>query len=317
LNIVFLDRATFIPSVHFPKPNFEHHWTDYPSTAPHQIIPRLQQADIAITNKVVIDQAVLAHCPKLKYIAITATGMNVVDLDECHQRGIAVANVTNYATQGVAEHVFMLTLALCKQLKSYTQALLEGEWQRSGQFCFFLEDGSSIQTLHGKVLGLIGTGNIAQASAKLAVAFGMEVVYHSPSGRLDVNGAPCISLHQLLSMADVVSIHCPLTDDTRNLIGSDELALMKTSAILINSARGPIVDTRALIDALNAHLIAGAGLDVLPVEPPDSDSLEMQALTNKRLIITPHIAWASVSAMQALADQVVAKLNAHFTLRLE
>lgn len=313
MNIVFLDRATIGPSVNFPKPNFVHNWTEYPQTTREQTIARLQGANIAITNKVVIDKAVLDACPTIQYIAIAATGMNVVDLAACTERGVTVANVTDYATQDVAEHVFMLILALTKQLKAYSRAVAEGQWQASEQFCFFLNDQPPIATLRGKTLGLIGTGNIAQATAKIAAAFSMNVVFFSPSGRKAIDDIPCVSLETLLKTSDVVSIHCPLTEHTQSLMGEKSLALMKPTALLINTARGPIVDINALLDALQSKTLAGAGLDVLPEEPPAQDSAIMQALNNPRLIITPHTAWASHSAMQVLANQLIHKMEAFVT----
>ena len=313
MNIVFLDRATIGPSIQFPKPAFNHHWTEYPQTTPEQTIVRLQNADIAITNKVVIDKTVLDHCPKLQYIAVAATGMNVVDLNACAERGITVANVSDYATQDVAEHVFMLMLALTKQLKAYSAALAQGQWQASKQFCFFLDNQPPISTLRGKKLGLIGTGNIAQATAKLAEAFAMNVVYYSPSGRKNVGAAACVSLNQLLTTSDIISIHCPLTEHTQTLIGEKQFALIKPSALLINTARGPIIDINALLNALHDNKLAGAGLDVLPEEPPTQDCAIMQALDNPRLIVTPHTAWASHNAMQTLANQLIQKLETFVT----
>lgn len=309
MNIVFLDRDTIGPEVIFPKPDFNHQWTQYPQTRGCDIAIRLKNCNIAITNKVVIDKAVLQACPQLKYIAVAATGTNNVDLDECQIRGITVANVTDYATSGVAEHVFMLILALRKQLKAYSQALEKHQWQTSGQFCFFLNNGLGIQTLNGQTLGLVGTGNIARATAKIASAFGISVVFHSPSGRKSVDGKDCVPLNELLDQADIVSIHCPLTDQTKNLISNSALSAMKSDALLINTARGPIVDFDALEYAINHGVIGGAGLDVLEKEPPDIDSAEMRALTNPRLIITPHTAWASQYSMQTMANQLIKKMN--------
>ena len=305
--IVFLDRATFPTNILFDAPSFPHFWQNYAGTNAEQTISHLQNATIAITNKVMINEAVLNACPKLKYIAVAATGVNVVDLAACKKRNIVVANVTGYATHSVAEHVLMLMLVLSKQFKKYSQALTNGQWQRSGQFCFFLDEG--IQLLRGKMLGLIGTGSIAIATAKLAEAFGMTVIFHSPSGRSHVNGEPCLSLTTLLAKADVVSVHCPLTSQTQHLINANTLTLMKPSALLINTARGPIVDEQAVVAALRSNALAGAGLDVLAQEPPAASSVVMQALDHPNLIITPHTAWASQSAMQTLANQLMQKIE--------
>ena len=313
MNIVFLDRATLGPHVQFPTPSFNHTWVEYPNTPAELTLERLKSAHMVITNKVVITADVIAQCPHLKYIAVAATGVNVVDIPACQARGIIVANITQYATHAVAEHVFMLMLALIKQFKPYQQALNAGQWQAAQQFCFFL-DGCTIQTLQGKTLGLIGTGNIAQTTAKLAQAFGMQVIWHSPSGREHIQQVPCVPLNTLLSQADVVSIHCPLithpdSASTFHLIGAQQLQLMKPTAYLINTARGPIVNIDALLHALSQKTIAGAGLDVLPQEPPCTNSPIMQALQHPHLLLTPHTAWASQSAMQTLANQLIDKMN--------
>jgi glycerate dehydrogenase len=306
LSICFLDRATLASSIEFKRPSFKHRWIEYANTAAADTAARLKDSHIAITNKVVIDEAILDQCPKLKYIAVAATGANVVDLEACRQRGIVVANVTDYATHAVAEHVFMFILALSKQLKPYSQALVDGQWQANNQFCFFLEP---IQTLHHKTLGLIGTGSIAKATAKLARAFGMQVIFYSPSGRKRVDEYICVSLDRLLAASDVVSIHCPLTSQTQKLISTTEFNKMKSTALLINTARGPIVNIDALLVALNSKIIAGAGLDVLPEEPPAKNSPIMAALNCSNLLITPHTAWASHSAMQTLANQLIHKME--------
>ncbi|WP_053981679.1 D-2-hydroxyacid dehydrogenase [Marinagarivorans algicola] len=305
--ITFLDHSTFPPNITFTPPRFRHQWQSYDTTAPTQTAKHLQGATFAITNKVVIDEAILSQCPTLQYIAVAATGFNIVDIAACKKRNIVVTNITDYATHSVAEHVFMLMLALNKQLKNYTQALEAGQWQQSEQFCFFLDGG--IHTLRGKTLGLIGTGAIAMATASLAHAFGMEVIFYSPSGREAVGNNACVSLPVLLERSDVVSVHCPLTSDTQHLINPHTLKLMKPSALLINTARGPIVDEAAVIAALQRKQLAGAGLDVVAQEPPRANSSVMQALKHPGLIITPHVAWASQTAMQALANQLMQKIE--------
>ena len=308
MKIVCLDRATISASTRLPTPSFEHTWLSYDNTQAEQTIERLLQADIAITNKVVIDRKVLEACPTLKYIAVAATGVNVIDLPACKEHGVTVANVTGYATHAVAEHTFMMILALLKQLKAYQQTMMQGQWQAAKQFCYFVE-GASISSLQGKCLGLIGTGAIAQATAALAKAFGMTASYFSPSGRADVDGLATVSLSELMANSDVVSIHCPLTEVTEQLINAQALALMKPKALLINTARGPIVDVPALLKALERGEIAGAGLDVLPQEPPSAESAIMAALDKANLLVTPHTAWASEEAMQALANQLMAKME--------
>lgn len=306
-NITFLDQGTFPPSITFTPPSSRHQWQSYTATTPQQTIQHLQDTTIAITNKVVINEAILSQCPTLQYIGVAATGFNIVDIAACKKRNIVVANVTDYATHSAAEHVFMLMLALSKQLKGYSQALAAGQWQQSDQFCFFLDGG--IHTLRGKTLGLIGTGAIAMATAALAQAFGMQVIFYSPSGRKAIGDKTCVSLPVLLKHSDVVSVHCPLTSDTEQLINAQTLKLMKPSALLINTARGCVVDEEAVIAALQHNQLAGAGLDVLPHEPPTANSQAMQALQHPGLIITPHVAWASQTAMQALANQLMHKID--------
>lgn len=308
MKIVFLDRATVSPNITFPTPTFAHQWHSYNTTPPTLTAERLQGATIAITNKVAIDRAILEQCPDLKYIAVAATGTNVIDIEACREHQVVVANITGYACDSVAEHTFMMLLALFRQLKPYSQALDRGDWQKQQQFCFFLPD-NPIQNLRDKTLGLVGTGAIAQRIAQLAKAFGMHIVWHSPSGRAHVEGEATVSLNSLLATSDVVSLHCPLTPETHQLINSDALKNMRSSALLLNTARGDVVDTDALLDALDTGEIAGAGLDVLPQEPPSDDARIMRALSNQNLLVTPHTAWASDEAMQILTNQLMAKIE--------
>lgn len=308
MHIVVLDRATLGADIVLKTPSFSHQWIEHAHTAREQTVEHLKGASIAITNKVIIDRACLEACPNLNYIAVAATGVNIIDLEACRDHGVHVANVTGYGTHAVAEHAFMLMLALSKQLKGYTQAIDHGKWQASQQFCFFMPH-QPVNNLRGKILGLIGTGGIALATAHLAQAFGMKPLFYSPSGRKGVEGQSTLSLEQLLAQSDIVSIHCPLSDKTQNLIGRNALSQMKPNALLINTARGPIVDLDALLDALDDQQIAGAGLDVLPTEPPAIESRVMQALDRPNLIVTPHSAWASNESMQALVNQMMAKIE--------
>lgn len=309
MRIAFLDRNTLHPDINLPSFGDEHALAIFDNTTANNTIERIGSSQIVITNKVVIDESVLDACPQIQCIGVAATGINVVDIRACRARGITVVNVTDYATNDVAEHALMLMLALTKQLKPYQKALSQGQWQKSQQFCFFI-DGHSIGTLKGKTLGLIGTGNIALQTAQFARAIGMNTLFFSPSGRSHVEGKNTVNLEALLSQSDIVSIHCPLTNSTENLIDTHALELMKPSALLINTARGPIIDIEALLSALRHKQIAGAALDVLPIEPPEADAPIMQAIEAlDNLIVTPHTAWASMPAMQALIDQLFGKIN--------
>jgi len=279
-------------------------WHIYEGTKPEQCFKRLENADIVITNKVVLDQLLLEKLPKLKLILLTATGMDNVDLEFCKQQGITVNNVTDYCTASVSQHVFSLILALTTQLLKYQTLTTNGDWSRSGQFSS-LE--FPIQELSGKTLGLIGYGSLAKGVEKLALAFGMNILVSQRAGTTDVNEGR-IPLEELLPQADVISIHCPLTPTTKHLFSTKEFELMKDSAFLINTARGAVVDNAALAKALRDKVIAGAGIDVLEQEPPPLDHpLITTELDN--LILTPHIAWAAIEARQRVIDKVAENLQ--------
>jgi len=278
-------------------------WEIHEGTSPEQRFERLENADIVITNKLVLDQLLLEKLPKLKLILLTATGMDNVDLEFCKQQGITVNNVTDYCTASVSQHVFSLILALTTQLLKYQTLTTNGDWSRSGQFSS-LE--FPIQELSGKTLGLIGYGNLAKGVEKLALAFGMNILISQRAGAKATEGR--LPLEELLPQADVISIHCPLTPETKHLFGKKEFELMKNSAFLINTARGGVVDNAALAIALRDKVIAGAGIDVLEQEPPPLDHPLITAkLPN--LILTPHIAWAAIEARQRVIDKVAENLQ--------
>lgn len=301
--IVFLDRDSLIAELRMPA--FPHRWRDYPATAPEQVVERLRGATIAITNKVALREAALAQLPELELIAIAATGTDNVDLGYCHARGIRVANIRNYAVHTVPEHVFMMILALKRSLLGFRQDLADGHWQRAEQFCLFTQP---IHDLHGATLGIVGRGALGRAVGRLGEAFGMRVRYAEQKGAAAVREgyAP---FDEVLGAADVLTLHLPLTSATRNLIGEAELARMKRSAVLINTARGGLVDEAALARALVEGRLAGAGFDVLSVEPPRAGN-PLLALDLPNFILTPHVAWSSREAMQGLADQLVDNIEA-------
>jgi glycerate dehydrogenase len=262
---------------------------------------RLRGATIAIVNKVPLGAATLAMLPDLKLIALAATGSDCVDKDYCRAHGIAVCNIRDYATDSVPEHVLALIFALRRNLIAYDRDQRRGRWQASEQFCYF---DHPIRDIAGATLGIVGYGALGRALAVRAEALGMRVI---ASGGRPAQGL--IPVDDLLRQSDIVSLHCPLTDDTRNLIDAGRLALMKRDAILINTARGGLVDVSALADALVKGTIGGAGIDVLTEEPPRSGNVLLD-LDLPNLIVTPHIAWASRSAMERLAEQLTGNIEA-------
>ncbi|WP_297527776.1 D-2-hydroxyacid dehydrogenase [Thiohalobacter sp.] len=280
------------------------HWDWHLHTKPEQTAARIGAADVVVTNKVVLDAARLDAAPRLRLICVAATGMNNIDLAAAEARGIAVRNVRNYASQSVAEHVFALILALKRRLAEHRQAALT-RWPDHPDFCIL---DHPMTELAGRRLGIVGYGDLGRAVARIGEAFGMKVLKaRRPGGRDDRPGR--LPLDTLLERSDVVSLHCPLTEATRGLIGRRELRLMQPHALLINTARGGIVDEVALAQALREGVIAGAGVDVLSEEPPPRDN-PLLATDIPNLILTPHVAWASREARQRLVDQVAANIEA-------
>lgn len=300
--VVFLDRASLKANVR--KPRCAGEYLEHDKTATDEIVGRLIDATVAIVNKVPMREATLRQLPHLKMIAVAATGYDVVDVPYCKQNGIAVANIRNYAVHTVPEHAFALILALRRNVLAYREDVQNGVWNRSDQFCFFTHD---IGDLHGSTLGIIGEGAIGQATAAIGRAFGMKVLFadHAPPKMPDVTFTP---LDEVLKQSDVISLHCPLVPATRNLLSTAEFRKMKRNALLINTARGGLVDEAALINALDEGLIAGAGFDVLTIEPP-RDGHPLLDVRRPNFILTPHVAWASDGAMQFLADQLIDNID--------
>ena len=271
----------------------------FPSTDPAQVLERVQHADVIISNKVVIDAATIQQCPNLKLILISATGTNNIDLIQACTQGIVVCNCQGYGTSAVAQHTLSLMLALATSLLKYDRAVKQGEWNKASQFC--LLDFPIIE-LEGKILGILGYGELGQAVAKLAEAFGMKVLIGSlPNRPTDASRIP---FADLLPQVDFLSLHCPLTEDTRDLIDAQAFNAMKPTAFLINCARGGIVNEQALADALRQGKIAGAATDVLTVEPPKNGNV-LLADDIPNLIISPHSAWGSVDARQRIVQQML------------
>jgi glycerate dehydrogenase len=303
--IVYLERESVIAEVR--RPAFAHEWTEYAKTAPGQVVERLAGATIAIINKAPLPAAAVNALPELKMVAIAATGTNIVDLEACKARGIVVSNIRGYADHTVPEHVMALMLALSRNLIAWRESVQAGRWQQSDQFCLF---DHPIRDLHGATLGLIGSGSLGNGVLRLAEAFGMRVLRAEHKNSTSVRPG-YTSFSEVLATADVITLHCPLLPETQNLIGEAELRAMKSTALLINTARGGIVNEPALICALQEGWIAGAGFDVVTVEPPPVGHAmlapELLALPN--FLLTPHAAWTSRSAMQTLADQLIANIE--------
>lgn len=305
-HIVFLERDSIRAVVR--RPAFAHTWEEYPMTLPDELPGRLGNATIAVTNKVRLAGELLARLPRLRLIAGAATGTDNIDLDYCRDNGIAVTNIRGYAVRAVPEHVMMLILVLRRQLLPYRRDVADGRWQQAPLFCFF---DHPIRDLYGSTLALVGRGSLGQGVARLAEAFGMRILWSERPG------APAarpgyVPFAQALAEADVLSLHCPLTGETRGMIGEAELRAMKPDALLINTARGGLVDEAALARALREGWIGGAGIDVLSGEPPRDGNplLDPGIVDLPNLLLTPHVAWASGAAMQTLADQLVDNIEA-------
>ncbi|HET6441381.1 MAG TPA: D-2-hydroxyacid dehydrogenase [Phycisphaerae bacterium] len=277
--------------------------TVYDRTPPEEVLARAAGAEIVLTNKVVFDGAVMARLPALKYIGVLATGYNIIDTAAARERGIVVTNVPAYSTRSVAQLVMALVLELAHHVGHHARTVREGRWTASKDFAYW---DYPLVELDGLVMGIVGFGQTGRAVADLARAFGMHVLVHTrtPTAGPSVE---FVDLATLLRRSDVVSLHCPLTPETEGLVNAGRLALMKPTALLINTSRGPVVNERDLAEALSAGRIAGAGLDVLSTEPPKADN---PLLAAKNCFITPHIAWATRAARERLMKTVVANVRA-------
>jgi glycerate dehydrogenase len=302
-HIVFLERHSLDAEVR--RPAFAHSWAEHGKVEPGEVVPRLERATLAIVNKTALRADAIGRLPGLKFVAVAATGTDNIDVAACRGRGIVVSNIRNYAVHTVPEHTFALILALRRNLIAYREDVARGLWQKSAQFCL---SGHPIRDLHGATLGIFGEGSLGQGVANLGRAFGMRVLFadHAPPRAAGIEFTPA---DEVLREADVVSLHLPATPQTLNMIGPKELAKMKSGALLINTARGGLVDEHALANALRQGTIAGAGFDVLSEEPPARGN-PLLAADLPNFILTPHVAWASREAMQALADQLMDNVEA-------
>ncbi len=277
--------------------------TVYDRTPPAETVARAAGAEIVLTNKVVLCREIIARLPKLKYIGVLATGYNVVDLEAARERGIPVTNVPAYSTDSVAQMVFAHLLNLTQHVGQHAETVRRGRWTASPDFCYW---DYPLVELAGLTMGIIGFGRIGRAVARLAAAFGMSVLAHDEYAQTTAPpGVEFVELDEIFRRSDVVTLHCPLTAETEKLVNAERLGLMKRSAFLINTSRGPVLDEQALADALDSGQIAGAGLDVLTTEPPQAENPLLTADTEKNCFITPHIAWATRAARARLLETVV------------
>lgn len=298
--VVFLDRDTIAPDIVVRRPAFAHDWREYDRTSEAQAVERAKDADIVILNKVRMPAASLAKLPKLKLIAVAATGFDCVDVKAAAAQGVTVSNIRGYARATVPEHTFALILALSRSLIPYNKSLLAGRWQEAAQFCYF---DFPIVDLAAKRLGLVGGGVLGGRVAEIARGFGMDVVIFDPGAPKTTPGL--VSFEELVETSDVISLHCPLTDQTRGMFAAPVFARMKKRPIIVNTARGGLIVEEDLEKALDAGQVAAAGLDVVLPEPPPADSTFMRLARRPDVICTPHVAWASREAQQAVADQLI------------
>lgn len=307
MNIVVLEAETLGMDVDLSKLNELGKVTIYGRTLLDETSERVKDADIIIVNKIPMNETTLSKAENLKMIALTATGTNNIDFDYSKQRGIAVANVRGYSTNSVVQHTFALLFYIYEKLFYYDAYVKSGDYAESPIFSFF---GKTFNELSGKRWGIIGLGEIGKGVAEVAEKFGCEVVYYSTSGKNNDSVYKRLSLTELLETSDIISIHAPLNNDTKYLIGEKELNHMKESAVLINVGRGAIIDQDALYIALAEEKIAGAALDVLEDEPISKENPLLQIKDSTKLLITPHIAWATVEARTRCAEEVYLNIKA-------
>lgn len=304
--IVFLDRASISPQTNLRAPDFPHELRIYDRTTPGEVGERIKDADIVMVNKVRIQAGDLEGANRLGLIAVAATGTDNIELGACASRGVAVSNIRNYAGHTVPEHTFALIFALRRSILAYHASVRAGRWQDAAQFCYF---DYPIRDLAGSTLGIVGDGILGNAVAAMGRALGMKVLFSGHKGRTG-QGELYTPFEQMLAQSDIITLHCPLLPTTRNMIGAEEFAKMKKRPLLINTARGGLVDEAAVGPALAAGHISGAGFDVTSVEPPPPDHPFMALLSLPNFILTPHVAWASDEAIQGLTDQLIGNIEA-------
>ncbi len=307
MNIVFLEAATLGDDVDLSSFKKLGNVITYPLSDPEKNAERCLEADVVVLNKIPVGAALLDGNDRTKLVCITATGTNIVDFPYVNGRGIVIANVKGYSTESVVQHTFALAFFLWERMHYYDCFVKSGEYARCDVFSHFTE---KFHELSGKTWGIIGLGAIGRRVAEVAACFGCKVIYYSTSGSHDEPGFERRTLPELMSSSDIISVHAPLNDATRGLVGAGELGLMKKDAIILNLGRGGIIDEAALADALEAGTIGGAGTDVLTKEPIDKDNPLMRIKDSGRLVITPHIAWATVEARRRCAEEVLMNIEA-------
>jgi glycerate dehydrogenase len=306
LRVVLLDRKTLPDDIRFRAFSFANELVAFDQTAPDEVSERIKDADIVITNKAPVRGPAIASAPRLKLVAVAATGTDVVDVAACAQRGVAVSNIRNYAVNTVPEHTFAMILALRRSLLGYRKSVKAGRWQEVNQFCYF---DFPINDLAGSTLGIIGDGALGRSVADLGRAFGMKVLFSDYKGTKGM-GPLYTPFEKVLEASDVITLHSPLMSSTRNMISTAEFAQMTKRPLLINTARGGLVDEAALEVALRSGQISGAGFDVVTTEPPAADHPLMRLLDLPNFILTPQVAWASREAVQSLVDQLIDNVEA-------
>lgn len=304
--IVFLDSKTLGNLPELEKINALGEVSSYASTQPSERLERLKDAEIAITNKVVLDRELIDHLPALKMICVAATGTNNIDVRYAESKGIVVKNAVGYSTDSVAQLTFALVLGLANRINYFDDYVKSGAYAQSD---IFTHIGDSFSEIGAKTFGIVGLGNIGTKVAGIAQAFGAEVIYFSTTGKNQNQDFRQVGFEELLAESDIVSLHCPLTPQTKHLIGEEELEKMKSTALLINTARGPVVGELALAKALENNEIAGAGIDVFAQEPVKPDNPLLKIRNKSKLLLTPHIAWTSLQARRRLIAQIVENIQ--------
>ncbi len=302
-NIVFLDRDTFPKKISIPKLNFKNSWKNYPFTKKKEIISRIKNAHIIVTNKTQLEGSTLKYANNLELIAITATGTNIIDLDYCKDNKISVCNLRDYASISVAEHVFALILSLSKQIKGLEKDIKTNIWQKRKVFALL---NRQISDLNGKNLGIIGKGSIGKKVKKIASSFNMHVQFFS------VRKFDKAQFKKFLSKNDIITIHCPLNKNTLNLIRTKELMIMKKNSIIINTARGGIINEIDLVKAIQKKTIAGAGIDVATTEPPKKNHPFYKIINKENFLWTPHTAWGSERTLNLAIKQLINNINSYY-----
>lgn len=311
MKIVFLDAKSIGEDIDLSKYSELGDFVTYDFTTPEQLPSRVADADVIITNKCTINESSVGNAKNLKLVCVTATGTNNLDKPYLEQKGIAWRNVAGYSTESVAQHTFAMLFYLLEKLSYYDAYVKDGKYANDTSFTHFVEH---FHEINGKTWGIIGLGNIGRRVADIAKMFGANVIYYSTTGKNSQEGYNRVDLDTLLSTSDIVSVHAPLTPETEKLMNAEAFKKMKSSAIFINVGRGAIVNEQDLADVIDNHVIAAAGLDVLTEEPMNPNSPFLHIKDSKRLLITPHIAWASVEARMKLMDIVYNQIRGFITM---